>query len=116
MIAVLLSFVFAPVVYVPRKPRQVPRFIAITFVLLLIFLAFGFLIALIIYSSFQSLLREFPTYQARFSQTPAGSHYDRFNLPADITSQLQVTRTIGNTLLSFSGNFMSFRQRLHGRA
>ncbi len=105
VIAVLLSFVFAPVVSFLVN-RKVPRFIAITFVLL-IFLAFGFLIALIIYSSFQSLLREFPTYQARFSRL-LQDLITRFNLPADITSQLQVTRTIGNTLLSFSGNFMSF--------
>ncbi|MEX2442071.1 MAG: AI-2E family transporter [Alkalispirochaeta sp.] len=105
VIAVLLSFVFAPIVSFLVK-RHVPRFIAITFVLL-IFLAFGFLIALIIYSSFQSLLREFPTYQARFSQL-LRDVIVRFDLPPDITSQLEVTRTIGSTLLSFSGNFMSF--------
>ncbi|MFO8043911.1 MAG: AI-2E family transporter [Alkalispirochaeta sp.] len=105
VIAVLLSFVFAPIVSFLVK-RRVPRFIAITFVLL-IFLAFGFLIALIIYSSFQSLLREFPTYQARFSQL-LRDVIVRFDLPPDITSQLEITRTIGNTLLSFSGNFMSF--------
>jgi predicted PurR-regulated permease PerM len=105
VIAVLLSFVFAPIVSFLVN-RHVPRFIAITFVLL-IFLAFGFLIALIIYSSFQSLLREFPTYQARFTQL-LRDVIVRFDLPPDITSQLEVTRTIGSTLLSFSGNFMSF--------
>lgn len=105
VIAVLLSFVFSPIVSFLVK-RHVPRFIAIT-VVLLIFVAFGFLIALIIYSSFQSLLREFPTYQARFS-TLLQDLIERFDLPADIASQLEITRTIGSTLLSFSGNFMSF--------
>lgn len=105
VIAVLLSFVFSPVVTFLVK-RHVPRFVAISFVLVL-FLAFGFLIALIIYSSFQSLLREFPTYQARFSQL-LQDLIARFDLPADIASQLEITRTVGNTLLSFSGNFMSF--------
>jgi AI-2 transport protein TqsA len=105
VIAILLSFVFAPVVTFLVR-RHVPRFLAITFVLL-IFLAFGFLIALVIYSSFQSLLREFPTYQARFLQL-LQDVIVRFDLPPDIISQLQITRTIGTTLLSFSGNFMSF--------
>lgn len=104
-IAVLLSFVFSPIVSFLVK-RHVPRFLAITSVLL-IFVAFGFLIALVIYSSFQSLLREFPTYQARFS-TLLQELIERFDLPADIASQLEITRTIGSTLLSFSGNFMSF--------
>src|SRR6056297_2695558 len=88
VIAVLLSFVFAPVVSFMVN-RHVPRLIAIT-VVLLMFLAFGFLIALIIYSSFQSLLREFPTYQARFSQL-LQDVIERFDLPPDITSQLEIT-------------------------
>ena len=105
VIAILLSFVFSPVVTFLVK-RRIPRFVAITFVLIL-FLASGFLIALIVYSSLQSLLREFPAYQARFSSL-LQDLITRFDLPADITSQLQITRTIGNTLLSLSGNFMSF--------
>ena len=105
VIAVLLSFVFAPVVSFLTK-RHVPRFFAISAVLL-IFLAFGFLLGMIVYSSFQSLLREFPSYQARFSQLLFDS-IERFDIPSDILSQLEVTRTIGNTLLSFSGSFVSF--------
>jgi predicted PurR-regulated permease PerM len=105
VVAVLLSFVFAPVVTFLTR-RHVPRLLAISIVLFIL-VAFGFLIAWVVYSSFQSLLREFPTYQARFSQL-LRDLIDRFDLPSDIASQLQVTRTIGTTLLSMSGNFLSF--------
>lgn len=105
VIALLLSFVFSPVVTFLVN-RKIPRFIAITFVLLL-FLAFGFLIVLIVYSSFQSLLREFPKYQARFVELTRHL-IERFDLPSDIVGQLEISRTIGNALLSVSGNFMSF--------
>lgn len=105
VIAILLSFVFSPVVSFLVE-RKVPRFIAIT-VVLLIFLAFGFLIAFVVYSSIQSLLREFPAYQSRFLRL-FSDLVERFELPPDLVSQLEVTRTIGNTLISVSGNFMSF--------
>lgn len=105
VIAVLLSFAFAPVVSF-LTTHKVPRFLAITVVLVL-FLAFGFLIGFVIYSSIQSLLREFPTYQRRFFALVT-LMIEQFDLPADIVSQLEVTRTIGNTLVSISGNFMSF--------
>jgi predicted PurR-regulated permease PerM len=105
VIALLLSFVFSPVVTYLVE-HKVPRFLAIT-LMLLVFLAFGFLIVLIVYSSFQSLLREFPKYQQRFSLM-IEQMIVRFNLPEDIVGQLEVSRTIGNALLSVSGNFMSF--------
>lgn len=104
VIALLLSFVFAPVVKF-LVDRKIPRFIAIAFVLIL-FLAFGFLIVLIIYSSFQSLLREFPKYQERFVEL-IQMLIIRFDLPSDIVGQLQISRTVGNALISVSGNFMS---------
>lgn len=105
VIALLLSFVFAPIVSFLVN-RRVPRFVAIAIVLL-IFLAFGFLIVLIVYSSFQSLLREFPKYQDRMTEL-IRELILRFDLPSDIYGQLQISRTIGNALLSVSGNFMSF--------
>lgn len=105
VIALLLSFVFLPVVAFLQRLR-VPRFAAVTSVLL-IFLAFGYLLALIIYSSIQSLLREFPKYQARFTVL-LREMIDQYNLPADILSQLEVTRTVGNALITVSGNFMAF--------
>ncbi len=105
VIALLLSFVFSPVVSY-LVDRRIPRFIAISLVLLL-FLAFGFLIVLIVYSSFQSLLREFPKYQERFNELIQFLIL-RFNLPEDIVGQLEILRTVRNALLAVSGNFMSF--------
>jgi AI-2 transport protein TqsA len=105
VIALLLSFVFIPVVAFLVKFR-VPRFAAVTAVLLIL-LAFGYLVVLVVYSSVQSLLREFPKYQARFTAV-LREMIDMYDLPADILSQLEITRTVGNALISFSGNFMAF--------
>lgn len=105
VIAMLLSFVFIPVVAFLVKHR-VPRFMAVSAVLI-IFLSFGYLMVLVVYSSVQSLLRQFPKYQARFSAL-LREMIEQFDLPADILSQLEVTRTVGNALISFSGNFMAF--------
>lgn len=104
-IALLLSFVFAPMVAFMTQ-HKVPRIMAISIVLV-IFLAFGYLIVQIVYSSAQSLLREFPKYQSRFAQLLEGLIV-RFDLPNTIVSDLEITRTIGNMVVSFSGNLMSF--------
>lgn len=105
VIALLLSFVLAPIAQGLVKLR-IPRIIAVS-ITLLIFLAFGYLVVLVVYSSVQSLLREFPKYQLRFTML-LRELIDNYGLPADFTSQLEITRTIGNALISFSGNFMSF--------
>ncbi|SIP97254.1 Predicted PurR-regulated permease PerM [Alkalispirochaeta americana] len=105
VIALLLSFVFAPVVSTLVKYR-VPRFLAITAVLAL-FLFLGYLVVLVLYSTVHSLLREFPKYQMRFTALLREA-IEQYNLPADIVSQLEITRTVGNAIISFSGNFMAF--------
>ncbi|MFW5643927.1 MAG: AI-2E family transporter [Alkalispirochaeta sp.] len=105
VIAVLLSFVFSPVVTFLTR-RKVPRVIAIAFVLI-IFLAFGYLIVQVVYSTAQSLLREFPRYQQRFVQL-LHEVIVRFDLPPTIIADLEVTRTVGNMIVSLSGNLMSF--------
>lgn len=105
VVALLLSFVLSPVVTLLERIR-IPRIIAIVVVVLL-FLAFGFLIALIVYSSVQSLVREFPTYQARFLAL-LRDLVNRLELPASMISDLDLTQTIGGFVVSVSGNFMSF--------
>lgn len=105
VIALLLSFVFAPLVASLVRWR-VPRFLAVT-ITMLVFLAIGYLIVLVVYSSVQSLLREFPKYQLRFTMLLREMN-EQFDLPADIMSQMEITRTVGNALFTFSGNFMSF--------
>ena len=105
VIAVLLSFIFLPVVNFLTKLR-IPRILAIT-VVLLIFLAFGFLIVLIVYQSFQSLLSEYPLYQRKFLAL-IEELIERFELPPDLIQQMQITRTLGNAIVNVSSNFMSF--------
>lgn len=104
-VAVLLSFVFSPMVSFMVR-RKIPRVIAITIVMV-IFLAFGYLIVQIVYTSAQSLLREFPKYQSRFAQLLEETIV-RFDLPSTIIQDLEITRTIGNFVVSFSGGLMSF--------
>ncbi len=105
VIAILLSFVFSPMATFLTKHRM-PRFLAISLVLI-VFLAFGYLGFQIVYTSVQSLLREFPRYQQRFTQL-LSDMIMRFDLPSTIISDLEVTRTVGNMVLDLSGNLMSF--------
>lgn len=105
VIATLLSFAFAPLVSF-LGGRGAPRFVSITLVLV-VFLAFGFLVVLVIYSSIQSLVREFPVYQERFAAL-LNDVIGRLDLPDGFVEDLELSRTIGTAVLSVSGNFMSF--------
>lgn len=105
VIALLLSFVFSPIVTFFSN-HGVPRLVSILFVLL-IFLAFSFLVGLVLYSSVQSLLREFPKYQQRISQL-LQDLIIYFDLPEDILDEIQINRRIGQILVAVSGNFMTF--------
>ena len=105
VIAVMLYFLVAPVVQVLAR-MHVPRGLSILIVLIMV-LAFGFLIGLILYSSVQALLREFPRYQVRFIEILTDLT-TRFELPDEVLDQFDLTRTARFYLLSLSGNFMSF--------
>jgi predicted PurR-regulated permease PerM len=105
VVAALLSFALNPVV--DRLKRWgVPRPIGIGVVIAII-LAFGFLVGVVLYSSVQSLLREFPAYQQRFIEL-----YDdlvsALDLPADIINRFDLPRIIGGFALDFGGGFLSF--------
>ncbi|MGM0673948.1 MAG: AI-2E family transporter [Spirochaetota bacterium] len=105
VIALLLSFVFSPIVRFLTK-RGAPRSLSILIVLV-IFLAFSFLVGLVLYSSVQSLLRQFPIYQRRISMLLTDLIV-YFDLPSDILDEFQINRQIGSLLVSISGSFMSF--------
>ncbi len=105
VIAVLLSSVFSPVVnYLKRL--GVPRTISIAAVLL-VFLAFGFLVGLVLYSSSQSLVRRFPVYQQRLTAL-LRELIERYDLPTTLLQEFNLSRTLGGAVISFSGNFMAF--------
>ncbi len=103
--AVLFFFVFAPVVDFFGR-LKIPRLIA-TVIVLLLFLAFGFLVGLILYSSIQSLLRDFPRYQVRLNEL-LNELILRFDLPAGLIRELDINRRVSSFLFSISGGFMSF--------
>ena len=105
VLALLLSFVFSPVVSFLTR-RKVPRLLGVLAVLG-IFLASGFLIGVVVYTSTQSLLREFPVYQRRLTALVQGL-IERFDLPEFLFAELNVNRAIGGLVLSVSGNFMAF--------
>lgn len=104
-VAILLSFVFSPVVGFLKR-LKVPRVIGIVVVILFL-LALGFLVGLVLYSSSQSLLRQFPVYQERFT-TLVSQLIDRFDLPEDILNQLEIGAAIRGVALEISGNLVSF--------
>ncbi|MFW6338876.1 MAG: AI-2E family transporter [Alkalispirochaetaceae bacterium] len=105
VIALLLSFVFSPLITGLVK-LHIPRFLAITLVLLL-FLAAGFLLGLIVYSSVESLIREFPRYQSRIAALLRDGLRD-LNLPADVAEELNITGRLSSAVLRVSTDFMSF--------
>lgn len=109
VIALLLSFVFTPAIRLMSYYR-VPRILSV-FVIVVFFVGFAFLIGLILYESSQSLLQEFPKYQRRFQELLA-LVIETFGLPNDILQELDLNRTVGSLLVSFSGNFMAFASGL----
>jgi predicted PurR-regulated permease PerM len=109
VIALLLSFVFTPLI---RRLSfyRVPRLISV-FLIVIFFVGFAFLIGLILYQSSQSLLQEFPKYQQRFQEF-LSLVIQTLGLPDDILQELDLNRTIGSLVVSFSGNFMAFASGL----
>ncbi|TVQ40589.1 MAG: AI-2E family transporter [Spirochaetaceae bacterium] len=109
VLALLLSFVFSPVVTYLAK-HGVPRLLGILSVLAIL-LTFGFLIGFVVYSSTQSLLREFPLYQRRLTGLTQDL-IERFDLPDYLLSEFNINRTLGSLVVSISGSFMAFASGL----
>ncbi len=103
VIALLLSFVLSPLVDGLHR-IGVPRIAAIVLVIVIL-LGLAFLIALVLYASVQSVLREFPFYQQRIVEIYrlAG---ERFDLPQNLLMELQLVRELGSYLVSFSSGFL----------
>lgn len=109
VVALLLSFVVTPIIRLLTHYRM-PRLLSV-FIIVILFVGFAFLIGLILYESSQSLLQEFPTYQQRFREL-AVYVIEMFGLPEDILQEVDLNRTIGSLVLSFTGNFMAFASGL----
>jgi AI-2 transport protein TqsA len=105
VIAILLYFILAPMVNSLEK-MHVPRYLSVITVLLIV-LAVSSLLGLIVYTSVQSLIREFPAYQRRFFEI-LSEIIERFELPPDVLEQFDLIGTVRLFLLTLSGNFMTF--------
>ncbi|MFP4329220.1 MAG: AI-2E family transporter [Alkalispirochaetaceae bacterium] len=105
VIALLLSFVFSPAVSVMVR-FKVPRFVAITVVLAL-FLAAGFLLGLIVYSSVESLVRQFPRYQERITVLLQEALAE-VDVPSQVIQGVDVTGRVRSALFRVSSDFMTF--------
>jgi predicted PurR-regulated permease PerM len=103
-IALLLSFVLNPLV--ERLHRiKVPRLVGI-FAVIMLLLAFGSLVAFILYTSVQSVVRQLPRYIDRLLEL-ARQLIELLELPPELLTELNVTRQLGSYLVSFSGGFLS---------
>lgn len=104
VVALLLSFVLNPLVERLHRIR-VPRALAILAVIVLL-LGFGSLVAFILYSSVQSVVRQLPLYIDRMLEL-ARQVIEVLELPPNLLTELDITRQLGSYVVSFSGSFLS---------
>ncbi|MFW6313096.1 MAG: AI-2E family transporter [Spirochaetota bacterium] len=104
VIALLLSFVLSPLVEFLHRGR-IPWLASVLIVIALL-LGFGILVAFVLYSSVQSVVRQLPRYIGRLLVL-ARQLLDALELPPDILYEFDLARQIGSYLVSFSGDFLS---------
>ena len=104
VIALLLSFVLNPIVEQLHRIR-VPRLLGILVVIVLL-LGFGSLVAFILYTSVQRVVRQLPLYIDRMFEL-AQQAMEFLELPSSLLTELDITRRIGNYVVSFSGSFLT---------
>ncbi len=113
VIALLLSFVLAPIVDILHR-LHIPRPIAIAVVILML-LGLFFLVALIFYTSIQSFVRNFPQYQARLQELIDGLSMglsESLGMETDLLSGIDWPTMIRDYLLTLSGSFFDFMTSL----
>jgi AI-2 transport protein TqsA len=103
VIALLLSFILNPLVesFVRIK---IPRILAILLVIVVL-LGVTLLIGLILFQSFQSIIAQYGKYQARFLSLVAFLTTE-FDLPENLISTFEITRTVATLLVNISGEFI----------
>lgn len=104
VIALLLSLVLDPLVEWLHRLR-LPRIVAILIVIALL-LGVGSLLAFVLYTSIQRVVRQVPEYVDRLLDLVRRA-LDFFQLPPDILAELDLTRQIGSSLVSFSSSFLN---------
>jgi AI-2 transport protein TqsA len=103
VIALLLSFVLSPLVDRLHSYR-LPWFVAILIVIVLL-LAFGSLVAFVLYTSVQGVVRQFPRYVNRLLEL-LREVIETLELPPELIFEFDITRQLGGYLLTISGSFL----------
>lgn len=114
VIAILLSLVLEPILIVLNKKFKIPWFLGI--ILVLVFLIAGFVaFAGLFVSSLNSIIAEYPKYEARFTTIYKeigvffGLTFDEnFTLIENLLGQANIRQTLQSFALSFSGNLLNF--------
>ena len=108
-IAILLFFVFSPLIAWLEK-IHIPRVLAILLVMLVFFGLF-YLFGLFMYASAKSFIAQLPKYQSRLTALVmeiSRQLFERFNMSPTLISDINWSRTLQTSLLSFSGSLMEF--------
>ncbi len=105
VIALLLSFILNPLVEVFVKIK-IPRFLAIILVIFVL-LGMSLLVGVILYQSIQSILAQYAKYQSRFLNL-VNFLTTEFDLPPNLISTLEITRTMATLLVNISSGFFGF--------
>lgn len=104
VIAVLLTFIFVPLVDRMRRAK-IPVAVGIIFVMLILLLVI-FSLGGLLSSSIYALAREYPKYQNRFTELYS-MLADRFKLDLWLFNDLSWLRTLGSYVVSLSGKLVS---------
>jgi AI-2 transport protein TqsA len=108
-IAVLLFFIFSPLI-AWLETIHIPRLLAI-FLVILLFFGLFYLFGLFMYASAKSFIIQLPKYQARFAALVmeiSQELFERFSLQPSFITDINWSRALQTTLLSFSGSLMGF--------
>ena len=112
-IAILLFFVFSPLVEMLERLR-IPRFFSILLVIL-IFSGTFYLIGLFMYTSIKSFVVQLPKYQARMTtliMEISKTLFERFSINPTVVKDINWTKALQGSLLSVSNSLMGIISNL----
>ena len=112
-IAILLFFVFSPLVEMLERLR-IPRFFSILLVIL-IFSGTFYLIGLFMFTSIKSFVVQLPKYQARMTtliMEISKTLFERFSINPTVVKDINWTRALQSSLLSVSNSLMGIVSNL----
>ncbi len=113
VIAIMLSYIIEPLVTGLTKIKM-PRIIAIVIVLIILF-GFFYLVGLFVYSSINSLVREYPKYESRFESIyrEVNTFFsDKLPVSIHLFEDVNWSFAFRDRLVAVSGSFVNFLKTL----